>query len=88
MWKSQRGGDRKSGKTYGPNRRKHLIECVWCQKQFRSSRSDAKYHSPSCRKKASRHFSEMDKIIETALAPKPKKKRTMKARPKKKARKK
>lgn len=37
-----RGGDRRSGQTYGENSLKYFRRCLWCGAKFPSKRPDAK----------------------------------------------
>jgi hypothetical protein len=47
--KNARGGDRRSGREYGPNRLIYTNICIGCGCTFTATRPDAGYHSNSCR---------------------------------------
>ena len=51
---SQRGGPRRTGKRYGPNRRPYVHLCDHCGELFQSSRPDARYCTASHRAAANK----------------------------------
>lgn len=51
---NQRGGDRRSGKTYGPNNIVYSNRCQHCHLSFECSRPDALYCSDAHRSAAAR----------------------------------
>jgi hypothetical protein len=77
---SQRGGDRRSGRKYGPNAQAYLLRCVHCLAWFEATRPDALYCSISC-KSAAQRFRQSEEGQGRSTLPK-RKKRDKRRKPK------
>ncbi len=74
MTRTGRGGDRKSGQTYGENTLKYFPLCLWCGQLFASARPDAKTCGPRCRVALARYVAKHGQppLFPFGLTPDPK----------------
>lgn len=78
---SGRGGDRRSGREFGPNELKHVLNCLYCHEWFRSARPDTYYCTDAHKSAAAR---ERRKIASAIARQRAAEKRAAKAKAKKK----